>query len=134
MSKTVYLCGGINGLSDADAKDWRDTAKALLYAAGFNVLDPMRRDFRGIEGDHTAAIVQGDLFDIGASQILLVNASRPSWGTAMEVMYAARCHAHRKTIFAFGAVAAPSPWLVYHCDRLFPDLAAALAHLTAGAV
>jgi nucleoside 2-deoxyribosyltransferase len=132
--KTVYLCGGINKLSDADAKDWREQAKAVLFAAGFTVLDPMRRDFRGIEGDHTAAIVQGDLFDIGACDVLLVNASRPSWGTAMEVMYAARCIAHRKTIVAFGAGEQPSPWLAYHCDRLCPDLASALAHLTAGAV
>ncbi len=127
--QTVYLCGGINGLTYADAKDWRDVAKFALFRAGFTVLDPMRRDFRGIEGDHTAGIVQGDLFDIGASHVVLVNASHSSWGTAMELMYAARCHTHRKQIVAFGAGDAPSPWLVYHCDRLFPDLAAALTYI-----
>lgn len=129
MNKRIYLCGGINALSDADAKDWREEAKSILYPAGFVVLDPMRRDFRGKEEANVAAIVQGDLFDIGASDILLVNASRPSWGTAMELMYAARCQAHRKQIFAFGAGEKPSPWLVYHCDKLFPTLADALAFL-----
>lgn len=127
--QTVYLCGGINALSDADARDWREVAKAALYAAQFNVLDPMRRDFRGQEAVNVTAIVQGDLFDIGKSDIILVNASRPSWGTAMEVALAARPIAHRKRIFAFGAGEKPSPWLVYHCDKLFPDLDAALAHV-----
>lgn len=129
----MYLCGGINGLSDADATDWREAAKAALYPAGFKVLDPMRRDFRGREAESVKEIVQGDLFDIQASHILLVNATRPSWGTAMEVAIARR-DVHRKQIVAFGAGEKPSPWLVYHCDQLFPTLADALAHLTAGAV
>jgi hypothetical protein len=127
--RRVYLCGGINGLSDAYARDWRAVASAALLRAGFIVLDPMRRDFRGREAENVRAIVQGDLFDIGASDVLMVNASRPSWGTAMEVAIAARHQGHRKQIFAFGAGEAPSPWLVYHCDQLFPDLAAALAHI-----
>lgn len=129
--KTVYLCGGINGLSDADAKGWREQAAPVLLRAGFTVLDPMRRDFRGFEGDHSAAIVKGDLFDIKRSQVLLVNACRPSWGTAMEIAHA-RHDVHRKLIVAFGAGDVPSPWLVTHCDHLSPDLAAALEFLTRG--
>lgn len=27
---TTYLCGGINGLSDAECRDWRAVAKELL--------------------------------------------------------------------------------------------------------
>jgi len=107
---TVYLCGGINGLSDADCKDWREVAKALLV--GHATLDPMRRDYRGIEDQSVAAIVRGDLDDIGACDAMLVNAERPSWGTAMEIVYA---HREGKKIVAFtsGRI---SPWLRYHCE------------------
>lgn len=125
---TVYLCGGINGLSDADAKDWREVATYELLRAGFSVLDPMRRDFRGKEAGNVRFIVESDLFDIQASHILLVNAARPSWGTAMEIALAAR-DVYRKRVFAFGAGDKPSPWLVYHCDGLFPTLAEALTHI-----
>lgn len=126
--KTVYLCGGINGLSDADAKNWREAATAALAAAGFIVLDPMRRDFRGVEGDNVAEIVEGDLLDIAGSDVLLVNASRPSWGTAMEVAYANQ-EGRTSLIVAFGAGPNPSPWLVYHCDRLFPTVDEAVRFL-----
>ena len=128
MPRTVYLCGPINGCDDTQANGWRAEASAALVAAGLTVLDPMRRDFRGVECDHVKAIVAGDLFDIQVSDVLLVNAFRPSWGAGMELMYAAR-YVYRKTIVAFGAGPNPSPWLVYHCDKLFPDLAAALEHI-----
>ena len=130
MKTTVYLCGGINGLSDADAKDWRETAKERLHAAGFGVLNPMGRDYRGKEAESVEMIVQGDLLDIGNSGVVLVNASKPSWGTAMEVMYAARCVSGKKVV-AFGAGERPSPWLIYHCDRLFQTLEEAVDFIAA---
>lgn len=83
---TVYLCGGINGLSDSACKDWRETAKAAL--ADYRILDPMRRDYRGREDESVTEIIGGDKDDIDQSGVLLVNATRPSWGTAMEIMYA----------------------------------------------
>lgn len=126
--KTVYLCGGINGLTDADCKDWREEAKAALLPAGFTVLDPMRRDYRGKEAESVDAIVHGDLFDIQASQIILVNVARPSWGTAMEIVYA-RKDVFRKRVVGFNCPEEPSPWLVFHCDKLFPTLAEALEHV-----
>lgn len=125
--KTVYLCGGINGLSDAECKDWREEAKAALIGE-FIVLDPMRRDYRGKEAESVDAIVNLDLFDINASNIMLVNVARPSWGTAMEIVYA-RKDIHRKLVIGFNRPEHPSPWLVYHCDKLFPTLAEAVLHL-----
>lgn len=119
--KTVYLCGGINKLSDSDAKDWR--REATLALADHKTLDPMRRDYRGVEAQSVTSIVNGDLADIGESDIILVNAQRPSWGTAMEIYHAAL---HGKHVVAFGAGEHPSPWLVYYCDELHPTLADAL--------
>lgn len=113
-AKRVYLCGGINGLTDAQAKDWREVAKELLAVAGYENLDPMRRDYRGREGEPGIPfeIVNGDLVDIKQCKFLIVNASRPSWGTAMELMWA---YGKGKRIVAFGAGDKPSPWLKFHC-------------------
>jgi hypothetical protein len=122
--KVVYLCGGINKLTDAECKDWREEAKRLL-GDDFVILDPMRRDYRGIEGDHTNDIVLGDIQDIVQSSVILVRAEVPSWGTAMEIVYA---WVLGKAIIAFGAGSRPSPWLMYHTKgRLTPTLQEAVA-------
>jgi nucleoside 2-deoxyribosyltransferase len=107
----VYLCGGINGLSDADCKDWREAAKSLLTC---DTLDPMRHDYRGIEDRVWTEIVAHDLADIQNSDAVLVNATRPSWGTAMEIVYARNME---KPVVAFVQPGQPvSPWLKYHCS------------------
>jgi nucleoside 2-deoxyribosyltransferase len=114
----VYLCGGINGLNDADARGWRERAKVLLV--GCDTLDPMRRDYRGValDGNIVREIVDGDLADIDACDAVLANCIRPSWGTAMEIRYAAEVG---KSVFAFGPPDA-SPWLVYHCQTMCRSL------------
>jgi nucleoside 2-deoxyribosyltransferase len=118
----VYLCGGINGLSDADCRDWREVAKDALRHETF--LDPMRRDYRGREDQAVNEIVFGDIHDIQQSDVVLVNATRPSWGTAMEIVYAC---GFRKRIIAFvGAGARVSPWLRYHCTTIVETLDAAI--------
>src|ERR1700689_3736039 len=103
----IYLCGGINGLSDGDCNGWRELAKALLVS---ETIDPMRRDYRGMEDMNAGEIVLGDLRDIEGADLILVNAIRPSWGTAMEIVYA---HLQGKRVVC---VASPpvSPWLRYH--------------------
>lgn len=120
----IYLCGGINGLSDADCRDWREVAKTLLLPA--STLDPMRRDYRGIEDQSVDAIVKGDLEDIALARAILVSIDRPSWGTAMEIVYA---HQQSKLIVGWGAPARVSPWLRYHCHHISPTLQDACAYI-----
>jgi hypothetical protein len=50
---TIYLCGGINKLSDSEAKDWREAAKSELSGT-YKLLDPMRRDYRGQKASGTS--------------------------------------------------------------------------------
>lgn len=119
---TVYLCGGINGLSDHECRTWREVARARLDYYGIASLDPMRRDYRGKEDESVNEIVAGDLEDIAASDALLVNAVIPSWGTAMEIVYARQA---RKRIVACVGDGRVSPWLRYHCE-IFPTLQEAL--------
>src|SRR4030042_2434090 len=82
MDKIIYLCGPINGCTDEECKDWREFAKLKLL---YPVLDPMRRDYRGIEVDCSSEIVEGDKFDLDSSSHLLVNYEKPSVGTSMEI-------------------------------------------------
>lgn len=113
----TYLCGGINGLSDADCRDWRESAKELLKT---ETLDPMRRDYRGIEAEFYTEIVAADLADIRNSDFVLVNAVRPSWGTAMEVFFA---HSIGKPVIGWcGDAGRISPWLRYHCVAIHESL------------
>lgn len=125
--RKIYLCGGINGLSTSDCKDWREYAKLHLVAL---TLDPMRRDFRGMERNFSREIVSGDKADLRECDAVLVNAERPSWGTAMEVMLA---HQFNKPTVAF--LADPqnaSPWLRVHTSKLVHTIDQAIAWLNSG--
>jgi nucleoside 2-deoxyribosyltransferase len=108
----IYLAGAIFGCTDDEAKSWREAVKAALPKHTF--LDPMDRDYRGKELESIREIVNGDLLDISTADIILVNASRPSWGTAMEIVYA---YQYGKRIIAV-CPDKVSPWLAYHADRV----------------
>jgi len=129
--KLVYLCGGINGLTDAEANDWRTEAKQLLEQKGIAWLDPMRRDYRGNEDAMYKGIVAADMEDIRHCTALLVNATRPSWGTAMEVWHAAHpfFQEEKKLVYAFVGDARVSPWLRVCCGGIYKTLAEAVGAL-----
>jgi nucleoside 2-deoxyribosyltransferase len=120
--KAVYLAGAINGCSDEECMVWRARARWLLEGQ-FDIYDPMDRDFRGREPLHADEIVSTDLHAIAACDFLLVNASRPSWGTAMEVI---RAWDSGKGIVAFTDAEAPSPWLMVHTHAILKSLEAAV--------
>ena len=56
----VYLAG------PPFAEEYRRRAEALVRAAGWEPVDPMRRDYRGGTAGHEAEIVEGDVADIDA--------------------------------------------------------------------
>jgi hypothetical protein len=117
---TIYLGGGIHGLSDADAMNWRAYAKARLDPR-CRILDPMDRDYRGHELANPALVVEPDKLEITTSNLLLVNYPRPSTGTDMEIYYAWTLH---KGIWVVvpGDGRPLSPWLVYHASCTSQDL------------
>jgi nucleoside 2-deoxyribosyltransferase len=115
---TVYLCGPINGRSDADCLDWRTAARALLTRKGVAVLDPMARDYRGRELEPGIAreIVENDIADVAASDALLVYYDKPSVGTSMEILLAAQAG---KRVVLIDASGKPlSPWLLHHVTQV----------------
>jgi nucleoside 2-deoxyribosyltransferase len=105
----LYLAGPINGCTDEEANGWRTEVKKLHP----DVLDPMARDFRGVEGNHTALIVEGDKKDIDECDGVIVWFEKPTVGTSMEILYAWE---RRKPVVLINRSDRPlSPWLTYHC-------------------
>jgi len=103
------------------ARIWREVAKSLL-SGEFSLLDPMRRSFGDQEVDSSNEIVEFDLQDIRDADIILVNYSKPSIGTSMEVFYAS--HVLGKFIVAFSPFLFKdcSPWMVRFCTKILPTL------------
>lgn len=125
----VYLAGGINGLSDSDASDWREYAKERL---NHDTLDPMRRDYRGKEDESVIEIVHGDLDDIAASDVVLASCVRPSWGTAMEIHYASATLT-KPVIAVVPEGQAVSPWLRYYATQVCRTFDEAIDYVNGGA-
>jgi hypothetical protein len=135
-SKRVYLAGGIAGLTFEDARCWRDRATHLLQPelvaiSPLTIEGPVYRklaggtdptDERSLSYDAPSCnyIVEKDLIAIQKSVAVLVNVAKPSWGTAMEIIWAKR--QLNKMVVAFGCPDMRSPWVLNHihanCDTL----------------
>lgn len=118
---TVYLCGPINGCTDSECSDWRESAKKKFEST----LDPMVRDYRGKEAESYREIVDLDKRDVIQADAILAFCPKPSVGTSMEVFMAWQMG---KVI----AVVAPepvSPWLRYHSTRVFSEMGEAIEWL-----
>jgi nucleoside 2-deoxyribosyltransferase len=111
--KTLYLCGPINGCTDAEASDWRNYVTARYEG---RCIDPMVRDYRGREVEAFREIVELDKIDVIEADIILVNYDKPSVGTSMEVLYA--WERGKRVIVVCREDAVISPWLRYHAHHI----------------
>ena len=126
--KTIYLSGPIMDEHVGAAREWRECAKSLL-AGRYRLLDPMRRKFVDREVDSANEIVEFDLLDVRNADIILVNYSRPSIGTSMEVFYAS--HVLGKFVVAFSPYEYRecSPWMVRYCTKILGSLEEAAEYI-----
>ncbi len=126
----VYLCGPINGCNDSEANDWRTYCKDELDRLGHTTINPMRRDYRGQE--HVAGInqtiVELDKIDVAACDVLLVNYTKPSVGTAMEILFAWQL-GKRVAVVAVDDHSSLSPWLTYHAHNTFYSFRSAIKYI-----
>jgi nucleoside 2-deoxyribosyltransferase len=111
--KRVYLAG------PPYAEEYRRRADALVREAGWEPVDPMRRDFRGRTQGREAEIVEGDLAEIASCDAVLAAFTSPDEGTAMEAWYA---HTLGKPVVVYTGGTPPHPWTVYVADGLCDDL------------
>jgi nucleoside 2-deoxyribosyltransferase len=128
MKKKVYLSGPIMDEHHGAARAWRDEAKRRL-GGDFALLDPMRRNFKDREVDSANEIVEFDLQDVRDADIILVNYSKSSVGTSMEVFYAS--HVLHKFVIAFSPFTFKdcSPWMVKYCTKILPSLEEATTYI-----
>ena len=116
----VYLAGPPYG------EEYRVRASALARAAGWEPVDPMRRDFRGRTEGNEAEIVAGDLVDIDSCDVVLAAFTSPDEGTAMEAWYA-QTRGIPVVVYTGGTPA--HPWTVYVARSLHATLEDAVASL-----
>jgi nucleoside 2-deoxyribosyltransferase len=117
----IYLAG------PPFADEYRRRAEALVRAAGWEPVDPMRRDFRGRTEGHEQEIVEGDLAEIDSCDAVLAAFTAPDEGTAMECWYA---HAAGKRVIAYPGGTPAHPWAVYVADAVCAGLEEAVEALT----
>jgi nucleoside 2-deoxyribosyltransferase len=116
----VYLAG------PPFADEYRRRASELLRAAGWEPVDPMRRDFRGRTEGHEQEIVDGDLDDIRSCDAVLADFGEPDEGTAMEAWYA---HEQAVPVFALTGGRAAHPWTVFVAAAVCESLEEAVGAL-----
>ena len=116
----VYLAG------PPFADEYRVRASALARAAGWEPVDPMRRDFRAGTQGHEAEIVEGDLADIDSCDVVLAAFTAPDEGTAMEAWYA---HSRGIRVVLYTGGMPAHPWTVFVADSVHASLDEAVAAL-----
>lgn len=118
----IYLAGPIFQQSDATCGAWRERFKV---SSDFYWLDPMSRDYRGMEDEAFAEIVEKDKADIDSCDVLIAMVNPASAGTSMEILWGWLGH-KSVIVIARGRV---SPWVRYHATHIVADEASALAVL-----
>jgi nucleoside 2-deoxyribosyltransferase len=116
----VYLAG------PPFADEYRRRASALAQAAGWEPVDPMRRDFRGRTQGHEAEIVEGDLADIDSCAAVLAAFTAPDEGTAMEAWYA---RSRGIPVIVYTGGTPTHPWTTYVAASVHASLEDAVAAL-----
>lgn len=128
----VYLCGPINMCTDAEANDWRSQVRTDLQPhETFYTIDPMVRDYRGVEEKAYREIVDLDKIDVRRTDIVLANCTKPSAGTSMEIFYAWTLG---KIVVSVADPNQVSPWVRYHSTVVVPTLGEAIEWITDTAV
>jgi nucleoside 2-deoxyribosyltransferase len=132
LKMRVYLCGPMAGCSDKEAGGWRKAATTHLNQFGIVTLDPMDRDYRDRDyGEDPESVlpdlVEEDKIDIEMSDVVLVNFTKPSTGTAMEIILA--WQKQKRVIVVAPPDLQLSPWVHYHCHKLFHNMHEAYDHI-----
>lgn len=83
----------------------------------------MNFDCRGKEKELEQELVDLDTAGIASSDIILVMAEKPGWGTAMGVQMAWGMH---KSIVSICSSVKPSPWLRNRSSHIVKDVAEAV--------
>lgn len=118
------MAGPIFQCEDSECIDWREEVKSRLN--GYQIIDPMERDYRGVTEENYEKIVEEDKILIDSCDILLVNHTKPSIGTSMEILYAWE---RKKSVVVVTKNSENSPWLIYHSHDILSSLNQAIEYI-----
>lgn len=123
---SIYLAGPISGTLSQGRDPWRRIATAAIHQENSIALDPVRFGLDP-KTDGPQAVVYFDLTVLSTADALLIDATHPTWGGAMELL-----HAYQARIPTIGFTvlegASPSPWLLHHLAGFYPgDLKGAIS-------
>lgn len=114
----IALEGPINKCSDTESINWRlKVIESLPRYVNFH--NPMGFDCRGKEQELEQDLVDFDTAGIASSDIVLVMAEKPSWGTAIALQMAWAMH---KIIISVCSSPSPSPWLKNRSTHIVSNL------------
>ena len=124
-ARLVYLAGPIYEQDDTCIR-WRDATAKLLQRKKIMSLKPTDADYRGKETHafNRERIIQKDKTDIMMADTILGKCDFPSWGTAMEIMFA--WSLHKQVIVVTNS---QSPWIQYHATHVFPTVDEAIKNI-----
>jgi len=123
--KTIYLAGPLRDCKENECSDWRKECKDKL-SGWFNLLDPMRNNYKEHEIADRNELVSMDKKDIIDSDIVLANTWKISVGTSMEILFAFE---HHKIIIVIGEEKNLSPWTVFHATKILPNVQEAIKYI-----
>lgn len=124
-ARLVYLAGPIYEQDDTCIR-WRKAAQKILRKKNIMSIAPTDVDYRGYERREQTAneIVKRDKGWIMDCDTVLAKCDFPSYGTAMEIMFA--WSLQKKIIVVTNS---HSPWIRYHASHVFPTIDEALGNL-----
>jgi nucleoside 2-deoxyribosyltransferase len=124
-ARLVYLAGPIYEQDDTCIR-WRKAAQKILRTKNIMSIAPTDVDYRGYERREQTAneIVKRDKRWIIDCDTVLAKCDFPSYGTAMEIMFA---WSLQKQIIV--VTNSHSPWIRYHACRVFPTVEEALENM-----
>jgi nucleoside 2-deoxyribosyltransferase len=133
--KKAFISGPILGMETR--QEYRLTITDILSTAGYEVIDPWKREKILYKGDErcwwdkvpTFDFIQRDLDDADRCDIMVVYMPILSAGACMEMFYAKR---KGKKIIVVSETKCLSPWIIAHSDMVvkgFDELTDALKEL-----
>jgi nucleoside 2-deoxyribosyltransferase len=115
----IMVCGSIGHGGIGDIRYFH----SLLKKEGFDIIDHISaegmdysntRDFRD-KKDFSSKIVNHDLEYVKESDVLVILANRPSFGTAIEMFVAKNS---KKPVVVFAKESVPTPWPINFSDYI----------------
>jgi nucleoside 2-deoxyribosyltransferase len=121
QKRKVFISGPIQGMEYRQT--YRRTLKRILYADGYEVLDPWEREKIIYPSDEpewwksvpSKGFIRRDLEDIKKCDLFVAYLPKLSAGSCMELFEAKRIG--KKTV-VISRLKNPSPWIVAHADRI----------------